>query len=356
MTTLLNQQATPLQLSLLRAAAVATAFVLAWCTWRFVELPIRRFSSAPVASAAVRNRQLLAISATMLLATAAAGWFAMRTSTLVLAAVAAAAAEPAATEPMLDADSIYQGAAWHRYSGADRVVLLVGDSHAHQYLDALLPLARSRGFGISHIGLGGCLGLPLADRLWGTAELFARCQALADATFPHFMNDPAVKVVLFAARGELYAEGTEAGITVAQAHHTQLPRERRASVLHDSYDAAIGRAAAAGKRVVLVLDIPELDYVPEYCGDREPATGSKPDCAIARGRVDARQRTYRLLVARLQQEHPQLAVFDPLPILCDERWCYAKRNGVLLYNGDNHLSADGSRIVSEQLAEVVFPR
>jgi peptidoglycan/LPS O-acetylase OafA/YrhL len=352
MTMLLNPQATPLQIALRQVAAVATAFVLAWCTWRFVELPIRRFSSVPVASVAVRNRQLLAISATLLLATAAAGWFATRTSTPVLAAVAA----PAAAEPMLDADSIYQGAAWHRYSGAARVVLLVGDSHAHQYLDGLLPLARSRGFGISHIGLGGCLGLPLADRLWGTAELFARCQALADATFPHFVDDPAVQVVLFAARGELYAEGTEAGMEVAPEHHTRLPRERHASVLHDAYDAAIGRAAAAGKRVVLALDIPELDYVPEYCTDHEPTTGSKPDCAIARGRVDARQGTYRRVVARLQREHPRLAVFDPLPLLCDERWCYAKRNGVLMYAGDNHLSADGSRIVSERLAELVFSR
>jgi peptidoglycan/LPS O-acetylase OafA/YrhL len=356
MTTLLNQQATPLQIARLQAAAVAAAFALAWCTWRFVELPVRRFSSAPALSMPIRNRQLLAISAALLLATAAAGWFAMRTSTPVLASTAAPVATPGAAEPLLDGDSIYEGAAWHRYSGADRVILLVGDSHAHQYLDGLLPLVRSRGFGISHIGLGGCLGLPLAERLWGTAELFARCQALADATFPRFVDDPAVKVVLFAARGELYAEGTEAGMTVAPEHHTRLRLERRASVLHDSYDAAIGRAAAAGKRVVLALDIPELDYVPEYCGDHEPATGSKPHCVIARSRVDARQRTYRRVVARLQREHPGLAVFDPLPLLCDEQWCYAKRDGVLMYNGDNHLSVDGSRIVSERLAEVVLPR
>jgi hypothetical protein len=277
------------------------------------------------------------------------GWLSIRTTP---AAFAAAAAD--ATEPLRDADTVYKGAAFRRYSGASNVVLLVGDSHANHFLDGLLPLARARGFGLSFIGMGGCLGISLAERLWGTPELFARCQSMAAATLSYFLRDPAVKIVLFAARGELYAEGTEAGFVVAPEHHTTLPLARRRSVLHDAYAGAIRRAQDAGKRVVLTLDIPELDYDPEYCGDESVVVGPAPPCTMARGLVDERQRTYRSIVRSLQQENPRLQVFDPLPLLCDDTWCYAKRNGVLLYKGDNHLSVDGSRMVAKRLADLVF--
>jgi len=60
------------------------------------------------------------------------------------------------------------------------------------------------------------------------------------------------------------------------------------------------------------------------------------------------------VVKRLQKDYPRLAVFDPIPLLCDNTWCYTKRNGLVMYNGDNHLGADGSRIVAKQLGQVLF--
>jgi len=57
LTTLLSERATLAELSLLKAAAIAAAFLLAWCTWRFVELPARRFAAAPGVSRVTRNRR-----------------------------------------------------------------------------------------------------------------------------------------------------------------------------------------------------------------------------------------------------------------------------------------------------------
>jgi hypothetical protein len=78
------------------------------------------------------------------------------------------------------------------------------------------------------------------------------------------------------------------------------------------------------------------------------------NCVMSRRSVDERQRRYRGVVERLAREFSDLLVFDPIPLLCDSRWCYATRNGVLMYGNDNHLSANGSRIVATRLADSVF--
>jgi hypothetical protein len=130
----------------------------------------------------------------------------------------------------------------------------------------------------------------------------------------------------------------------------------RQRVLHDAYADAISKAEEAGKRTVLALDIPELDFDPEYCLSRlSSSTLFGKQCAIERRSVDERQRNYRSVVQRLQNEYPRLSVFDPIPLLCDSVWCYTKRNGLVMYRGDNHLGADGSRIVAKQLSDVLFP-
>jgi hypothetical protein len=111
----------------------------------------------------------------------------------------------------------------------------------------------------------------------------------------------------------------------------------------------------------LLADVPpeyyavEFGFAPYYCDTwLSPATLTNP-CAIARQTVDQWQRDYRGVIARLQHEHPQLAVFDPLPLLCDRGWCYAKRNGLVLYRDHDHLTADGSALVAGGLAKVLFP-
>lgn len=150
--------------------------------------------------------------------------------------------------------------------------------------------------------------------------MFERCQAIVDATLSHFLADPAVKFVVFAVRGGLYSVGTDRSDTKPGGELVRLPPETRQRVLYDGYSSAIGRVERAGKRFLLVLDNPELDFEPHYCVTRlATAKLMGNQCAIARHTVDERQRDYRGVVQRLQREHPQLTVFDPVPLLCDSR-------------------------------------
>ena len=45
---------------------------------------------------------------------------------------------------------------------------------------------------------------------------------------------------------------------------------------------------------------------------------------------------------------PALHVFDPMRFLCDDRWCYAVVDNVLLYLDNNHLSRAGSLFFADK--------
>jgi SGNH domain (fused to AT3 domains) len=59
------------------------------------------------------------------------------------------------------------------------------------------------------------------------------------------------------------------------------------------------------------------------------------------------------MVALLRTAHPDLTIFDPLPFLCDEQYCYGIRDKKLLYRDNNHLSIDGSLYLGEAFAETM---
>jgi hypothetical protein len=55
----------------------------------------------------------------------------------------------------------------------------------------------------------------------------------------------------------------------------------------------------------------------------------------------ARQAGYRTIVRDMQREFG-IAVYDPIPALCDETACQAVAEGHVLYHDDNHLGVFGS--------------
>src|SRR5205823_6092439 len=120
-------------------------------------------------------------------------------------------------EPMLDWKPIFPNSGYHRLSAADSVIALVGDSNADHLISGLAPEVRKDGFGLSHVGFAGCLGLRLKQRLWGPQVGFASCQELAERSLSHFLDDPRVKIIALASRWVSYATGVR-----DPGHYTSL--------------------------------------------------------------------------------------------------------------------------------------
>jgi hypothetical protein len=53
------------------------------------------------------------------------------------------------------------------------------------------------------------------------------------------------------------------------------------------------------------------------------------------------------MVSDIQRNAP-LNTFDPLPFLCDDQWCYAVKDGKVLYSDHQHLTLDGSMFFADK--------
>ena len=53
------------------------------------------------------------------------------------------------------------------------------------------------------------------------------------------------------------------------------------------------------------------------------------------------------LRSRIAQIPPEVRVVDPTGLFCDQRHCFATRNGAALYFDDHHPSVAGANIVAE---------
>ena len=69
---------------------------------------------------------------------------------------------------------------------------------------------------------------------------------------------------------------------------------------------------------------------------------------MPKAEVVERQGVYRQIVREVNDKLPALHVFDPMRFLCDDRWCYAVVDNVLLYLDNNHLSRAGSLFFADK--------
>lgn len=89
------------------------------------------------------------------------------------------------------------------------------------------------------------------------------------------------------------------------------------------------------------MDWPELGEDPNLCLARSFSCNT---CIIKRSTIDERQKEYRQLVKQIQDEVPNLLVYDPIDAFCDKEQCYGKKD-VIYYGDDNHLNFAGSTLL-----------
>jgi peptidoglycan/LPS O-acetylase OafA/YrhL len=134
------------------------------------------------------------------------------------------------------------------------------------------------------------------------------------------------------------------------------------SAASDGLDNAIAVLLHAGKRVVLVLDNPELRD-PRQCMGRRPLAwpfvrhvlgvsdiNPAQRCAISyRSYLDGTS-AYRSIVDQIKARHPDLTVYDPTSVLCDPQRsvCPMTMNKKYLYSYGDHMSDYANGLVAEQ--------
>lgn len=181
--------------------------------------------------------------------------------------------------------------------------LVIGDSHAQQWMGAVLPVLEEAGWNIVALLRGGCSFAPDEDAGDECAEWREEARAYAE-------SQPADVVMLM---------GTKAA--------PSSPAERQPLGL----ERPVASIAASGSQVLLVRDNPRYDFDMYGCLE---ASASASDCAMALDAVMAPENPALGLT-----EEGSVYFLDLSEYLCPEGVCLPAIGNVAVYIDDNHLSA-----------------
>lgn len=347
----------------IRVAAIAVTVVLAWATYRLLEVPVRYGSNRHAKTVAcgvllvlvfglgrytydmdgLPGREVVALNTALL--DGNDGWDGRNSME------GCGIADPAQA-------SLFAHCA-HDRRGNIKYALL-GDSKAGALYAGLVRTSTPNARWML-IGGSGAHGAPIPlvsnDPALGKFQPLIRTaiQAIGE-------NDDVRKVVIAAAIRSLFGIGHGGAGANARGYDHRYLQQLRDTRNYDrtleGLSESISRLSARGKGVVLVVDNPPLPEPRDCAGRRSAWRGVEhllarnPECVLPLEVFEAQIAIYRKLLAELKARHPgAVEIFDPTAIYCDRARsvCDWSRNGRPLYDVTDHISDYAGGLVGRSL-------
>lgn len=326
---------------------IALCGVLAWLSWRFVEMPFRE-------KRLLAGRKPVLVGAALCMLVVAMAGQAVRWADGVPQRLSGQASQYAEAREwqrgqmdcLLQRDSPDLSAACRFGGNADvpPLQLVWGDSHAAALMPAVQEDAERYGIPVWLTSLSGCL--PVLG-----IESRPQCQTFNQQTLK-LVEQQKVRDVVLAARWSLYLYGEEDG---DREHMIYLHESRAAAEQHlaDNLRATVVSLRAAGANVWLFKEIP-LQRQGTIARLSSLAMVGRSALEVGRPIADhhQRQRFIDGLFASLAASDPAVHIIDPAPLLCTDGICRAAINGYSQYKDENHLSDQGGERMKPLFAPI----
>jgi peptidoglycan/LPS O-acetylase OafA/YrhL len=247
----------------------------------------------------------------------------------------------------------------HCYENVDRSpsVALWGDSHSAALAPALRAEVESRGYQFIEFSKSSCLPLVgVAKYVPQHPSVVEECIEFNKIVLAMIVSDSRIRTVILAGRwSDPFLDGNVEPLlnaSLAGAHRRpSLSAENNLFV--DALSKNISALDAAGKRVVLVEDVPNFDFDP-LCSLRTTQIPIRRMLAswMTQGNyspglahasfVDAVERSDEALKT-VHSRFQNAELIDLRPMFCDGRgMCSYMHGGRLLYSDGQHLTPDGA--------------
>lgn len=242
-----------------------------------------------------------------------------------------------------------------QHNAGDRMIAIIGDSHAHALFPGVAELAESRGYGTLLLANSGCP--PLMGAVVGrTPTEREQCARNIQKIIESLSRNKRVVSVIIASRGPQYLTGM--GFGAVEKDYSYPPITTQSSDGSEAFADPIevfmnGLVVTAthlnnrGMQVSYLLQVPELGVSAQDCLGRPLALFRESgSCTVDYQTYAERMRVYRDSVRSLPAIAPFLHVVNVEQMFCNDTTCSGLMNGQLLYADDNHLSAVGSRKIA----------
>jgi hypothetical protein len=339
----------------LKISAILLSLILAYATYKFIEKPLR-FSSKP--------SRLWGLITTMILTSIISGCIYFNEGIITR--------HPSAEENAKQFQLMSEG----NFNNLNRVncstfsitntdlgcyihdtekkpnIIAIGDSHAFFNSMGLIDYFAKSNQNFSIIYQGGCL--PYFDIQIFRGEKETCSDNMRDAlNFAIQSNE--INTVLLMSRGSWYIHGGELNSKQDTFKISILNNEsikNRSEIFYTGLHNTISKILESGKKVILVVDNPELGFNPKHCSKSRPyyiTDNYNADCTQPITDLDEYDKAYNEIIQKVRNEYPMMEIYDIPKYLCDNEKCFAKINSTILYSDKNHLSAAGSKYIGEKL-------
>jgi len=241
-----------------------------------------------------------------------------------------------------------------RSRAGDPKFAILGDSHADHLFHGLAEVDAAN----SWLLIGNSATPPLLDVQMSIRGNAQPSEARSRKAVQYLAADRTVKTVLIAFYGNTYLSDTpfsvDPQLPKASSGEVTMSSSRwnetdKTELIYLGLSTTVRALRAAGKEVVLVMDVPELPFHPKDCIARPGSVLFRRSCELPRHVADAREAGFRQLLARVASSNPGVVVYDPTSLICDTAACRFESTDVLLYRDSNHLTMTGSEHVAADL-------
>lgn len=320
---------------------ISGVLVLAYLTYRWIETPFRRkslFSRRQVLTAAA------VVSAAFVLlgvaGVAGRGFSFMRLDADGMHWMTSLQSSPEREACHTNAGESLAPSAACVYLVPDARWAVLGDSHGVELAYALATRLQAKGIGLKHLTYSGCVPA------YGRQDEAVRCADWTTRSVGYLKSTPAIDTVVVTYRLNAALFGNHDGSYPHLPDRVgEVERARRWSALRDM----LAELSAAGKRVVFVMQAPELPRPMSTLIFRHRGgdiKGVSPEWWARRGEY---------VNSRLGELPAGVKLVDPALLLCDLKTCRAGVAGISYYFDDNHLSLSGAGLVADQILSVADP-
>ncbi len=191
--------------------------------------------------------------------------------------------------------------------------VLIGDSHANQLYYGLNTMLEVRGENLANFGAASCpplIGIEAVKK----KTIVRHCSAIVQA-LNFALSTKSVNTVYLAGRWEIYlGDHDERWDLIFSDGNT--PGKM---TLDEHLSRTLDLLSRSGKKVVLFFDTPTLNIDINRCF--RPFSEDRT-CASDRDWVQKRQSSSRAQLRRVALKYPDVEIFDPSDLFCDEARCF----------------------------------
>lgn len=242
---------------------------------------------------------------------------------------------------------------------SERLIAVIGDSHAHAVFPGVAGIARKNGYGTVLMANSSCP--PLKGFMWGTKDKqVEECQVKIGQIIKILEKDKRIARVIFLTRGPVYIHGEVKGNFTEDSVARSLEKIKQKSLTYDSYFRGFRRTVAELSYIPHITNIyymfenPELDFIPK---EVIPRPFDFFGISTNRSYVERSLYVKRMFLYRegfKKIKYNKLVYLDPANKMCSNTKCYSFINSNFLYADDDHFSIYGARFIMEGFEKKIF--